>query len=133
MMDQVFGATQWKSLLCDTFLTNAATFQSIRGGSTSRNESAPYGVSLTLGFMLDVLLEALSAAQLVVLAEPYNTTTATQDSPAYRIGSSGYVLANFLLIGVVAVLMLAEILRTRLWAMLPTSTRWMSRTSYQRL
>ncbi|KAK7992553.1 hypothetical protein PG988_001347 [Apiospora saccharicola] len=69
MQGQVFGATQWKSLLCDTFLTNVATFQSLQSGgsSTSRNDSTPYGVALTLQSMVDSVLGALSAAQLVVL------------------------------------------------------------------
>lgn len=118
MMGQVFGATQWKSLLCDTFLTNVATFQSIQGGRTSRNDSTPYGVALTLESMVDSLLGALSAAQLVVLAESYNVTAAI-DISAYRIGTGAYVLANFILNGVVTVLVLAEILRTRLWREAP--------------
>ncbi|KAK7932077.1 hypothetical protein PG985_002789 [Apiospora marii] len=118
MMGQVFGATQWKSLLCDTFLTNVATLQSIQGGRTSRNDSTPYGVALTLESMVDSLLGALSAAQLVVLAESYNVT-ADLDAPAFRIGTSGYVLASFILNGVAGVFVFAEILRTRLWREAP--------------
>ncbi|KAK8053114.1 hypothetical protein PG996_012415 [Apiospora saccharicola] len=116
MQGKVFGATQWKSLLCDTFLTNVATIQSLQSGgsSTSRNDSTPYGIALTLQSMVDSMLRALSAAQLVVLGESYNVTVGLE-SPAYRIGTSGYVLANFILNGVVTVFVLAETLRTRVW------------------
>ncbi|KAK8044241.1 oxidoreductase [Apiospora rasikravindrae] len=119
MMGQVFGATQWKSLLCDTFLTNVATFQSIHGGGgTSRNDSTPYGASFALESMVDSVLGALSAAQLVVSSESYNVT-AGLDSPAYRLGTRAYVLANFVLNGIVALIVLVEIVRTRLWREAP--------------
>ncbi|KAK8085642.1 hypothetical protein PG997_006913 [Apiospora hydei] len=117
MMGQVFGATQWKSLLCDTFLTNVATFQSLHGG-TSRNDSTPHGVSFALESMVDSVLGALSAAQLVVLSESYNVT-AGLDSPAYRIGTRAYVLANFVLNGVVTLIVFVELVRTRLWCEAP--------------
>ncbi|KAK8070167.1 HET-domain-containing protein [Apiospora phragmitis] len=74
--------------------------------------------SLALESMVDSVLGALSAAQLVVLSESYNIA-ARLDSPAYRISTSACVLANFVLNGVVSLVVLAEIVRMWLWREAP--------------
>ncbi|KAK8124119.1 hypothetical protein PG999_004037 [Apiospora kogelbergensis] len=117
LMAQVFGTTQWRSILCDSFLTNIDTYVALHLAG-SQNESAPHVVAPTLQSMLDGLLSALAAAQVQVLEESLFVPVVL-DTPAFSFGSGPYVIANFVLNMVVALVVSIEALRTRLWRVAP--------------
>ncbi|KAI1075615.1 hypothetical protein F5B20DRAFT_559613 [Whalleya microplaca] len=103
--------TQWTSLLGDLFQNNVQNVARLKGSS---NATTFEGVGTAIESMLDNILQATSAAQLVVLNDT-QTSTAEIRSLSFMLGNPMYTYGILSLNIFATLIYIIEFIRTRVW------------------
>lgn len=102
--------TQWTSVLGDMFLNNAA----VSGINGSTNATVLHGVGSAIESMLDNILQATSAAQLIIVQDN-QTVTAEVQYWSFVLSDLKYIYGILVVNLLVTIVFVTELVRTRTW------------------
>ncbi|CAG7976188.1 unnamed protein product [Penicillium olsonii] len=109
----------YRSTLGDAFNASISDYRtSVIGKNLSETQIVMKGMENAVTSLVDDLLVGYASAQLVV-GEFSQTTHATVQVSALRVGSRAYVVTSAVITGLIALLVLGEGLRMRWWKGLP--------------